>query len=188
MLIDPGDDEPGSASSTPSHHDDALSRLVGAPADPAARVAAHAAIALVVPGAAAFKLIEDRAEQVRSDTLERFENAAAADKGRALQGFRWAADLAVELDNVCARGYSAAGDWAGAERCWLSALWVVDHDFDDVDRWLHYLHQLRVNYLRWRRPHKARLTARVQRYLTELAAPRRERTRPAGSAARRGTG
>jgi tetratricopeptide (TPR) repeat protein len=297
MLTDPGDDEPGStSSSTPSHHGDALSRLVGAPADPAARVAA---IALVVPGAAAFKQIEDRAEQVRSDALERFENAAAADKGRALQDFRWAADLAAELENVCARGYSAAGDWAGAERCWLSALWVVDHDFDDVDRWLHYLHQLRVNYLRWRRPHKAldmldvaagalfaaarftesadtkiskaviftevdqpddaiatlkeagatlrrapaapaaisfvrarllaedgvahvlrgsaiagrnrlrhalailddseqlddadeqraeRLTARVQRYLTELAAPRRERTRPAGSTARRGPG
>jgi tetratricopeptide (TPR) repeat protein len=146
---------PSSTSSAPSNHDDALAQLVGAPADPAARVAAHAAIALAVPGAAGFTRIEDRSLQVRSEALERFKNAAAAAKGRALQDFRFAADLAVELDNVCARGYSAAGDWAGAERCWLSALWVVDHDFDDLDRSLYYLHQLRVNYLNWHRPHKA---------------------------------
>lgn len=155
MLSKRTGEGPSSTSSAPSNHDDALAQLVAAPADPAARVAAHAAIALAVPGTAGFKRIEDRSRQVRSEALERFKNAAAADKGRALQDFRWAVDLAIELDNVCARGYSAAGDWAGAERCWLSALWVVDHDFDDLDRWLYYLHQLRVNYLNWNRPHKA---------------------------------
>lgn len=155
MLSKRTGEGPSSTSSAPSNHDDALTQLVAAPADPAARDAAHTAIALAVPGAAAFKQIEDRSRQVRSEALERFKNAAAADKGHALQDLRRAADLAVELDNVCARGYSAAGDWADAERCWLSALWVVDHDFDDLDRRLYYLHQLRVNYLNWNRPHKA---------------------------------
>jgi tetratricopeptide (TPR) repeat protein len=62
-------------------------------------------------------------------------------------------ELLVELLDLSARVYSAAGDWQGAERAWLRALSVVE-ELDDSTRYVHFLDLLAANYRHWGRLHK----------------------------------
>jgi hypothetical protein len=62
-------------------------------------------------------------------------------------------DLLIELLDLSARAYSAAGDWQDAERAWLRTLSVVE-GLDDPTRYAHFLELLATNYRDWGRLHK----------------------------------
>lgn len=62
-------------------------------------------------------------------------------------------ELLVELFDLSARVYSARGDWPGAERALLRALFMVEQ-LNDSARFAHFLELLAANYTAWGRLHK----------------------------------
>lgn len=62
-------------------------------------------------------------------------------------------ELLVELFDLSARVYSARGDWQGAERALLRALFMVEQ-LGDSRRFAHFLELLASNYIAWGRLHK----------------------------------